>query len=59
MAVSTDAALLGRIGPGLIWVTAMLAMLMAVSQLFVADYNSGALAHYMGVLSRLEVSVKR
>ena len=42
-AVGPDPLILGRIAGGLVWVTALLAVLLALERLFLADYQDGAL----------------
>jgi heme exporter protein B len=42
-AVGADSALLARIAPGLVWVTALLAAMLALDRLFLADYEDGSL----------------
>jgi len=41
--VGPDLALLARVAPGLIWVTALLASLLSLERLFAADYEDGTL----------------
>lgn len=41
--VGADPALLSRIAPGLVWVTALLAAMLALDRLFVADFEDGSL----------------
>ena len=41
--VGPEANLLARIAPGIIWVTALLAVLLSLERLFLADYEDGAL----------------
>ena len=41
--VGPEANLLARIAPGVIWVTALLAVLLSLERLFLADYEDGAL----------------
>ena len=41
--VGPEPNLLARIGPGVIWVTALLAMLLSLERLFLADYEDGSL----------------
>jgi heme exporter protein B len=41
--VGPEAGLLGRIAPGVIWVTALLAALLSLERLFLADYEDGSL----------------
>jgi heme exporter protein B len=42
-AVGPDPGLLGRIAGGVVWVTALLASLLSLERLFLADYQDGAL----------------
>ncbi len=41
--VGPEANLLARIAPGVIWVTALLAVLLSLERMFLADYEDGAL----------------
>jgi heme exporter protein B len=41
--VGPEPAVLGRIGSGIIWVTALLAALLSLDRLFLADYEDGSL----------------
>jgi len=41
--VGPEAKLLARIAPGVIWVTALLAVLLSLERLFLADYEDGTL----------------
>jgi heme exporter protein B len=41
--IGTDTALLARIAPGLVWVTALLAAMLALDRLFLGDYEDGSL----------------
>ncbi|HEY0522717.1 MAG TPA: heme exporter protein CcmB [Stellaceae bacterium] len=41
--VGPEPGLLGRIAPGVIWVTALLAALLSLERLFLADYEDGSL----------------
>ena len=43
LGVSPDKALLSEIAPGVIWVTALLAMLMSMDTMFRSDYEDGSL----------------
>ena len=43
LGVGADGALLARIAPGVVWVCALLAMMLSVSQLFTSDYLDGTL----------------
>ena len=43
LGVSPDKALLSQIAPGVIWVTALLAMLMSMDTIFRSDYDDGSL----------------
>ncbi|HEY7689934.1 MAG TPA: heme exporter protein CcmB, partial [Dongiaceae bacterium] len=42
-AVGPDPAVLARIGPGVLWVTALLATLLALDRLFAQDFEDGSL----------------
>jgi heme exporter protein B len=42
-AIGPETNLLVRIGPGVIWVTALLAVLLSLERLFLADYEDGSL----------------
>lgn len=41
--IGADTAVLARIAPGLLWVTALLAAMLALERLFLADYEDGSL----------------
>ncbi len=41
--IGNDTALLARIAPGLVWVTALLAAMLALDRLFLADFEDGSL----------------
>src|SRR5438445_13015179 len=41
--VGPEAALLARIGSGIVWVVALLAALLSLDRLFLADYEDGSL----------------
>lgn len=41
--VGADPALLSKIAPGLVWVTALLASMLALDRLFLADFEDGSL----------------
>ena len=41
--IGTEPNLLARIAPGVIWVTALLAVLLSLERLFLADYEDGSL----------------
>ena len=43
LAVGPEPNLLARLGPGVIWVTALLAVLLSLERLFLADYEDGSL----------------
>lgn len=43
LGVGADPGLLARIAPGVVWVCALLAMMLSVSQLFAADFQDGSL----------------
>ncbi|MEO1200922.1 MAG: heme exporter protein CcmB [Pseudomonadota bacterium] len=59
-AIGPDLNLLGRIGPAILWIGALLATLLALDRLFQADHEDGALDHLlMGpVPAELVVGVK-
>ncbi|MDX1486200.1 MAG: heme exporter protein CcmB, partial [Alphaproteobacteria bacterium] len=41
--IGNDPALLARIAPGLVWVTALLAAMLALDRLFLSDFEDGSL----------------
>jgi len=43
LGVGPDTAILARIGPGIIWVTALLASMLSLERLFQADFEDGSL----------------
>lgn len=43
LGVGPEAELLARIGPGIVWVVALLAALLSLDRLFLADYEDGSL----------------
>ena len=43
LAIGSEPALLARIAPGLVWVTALLAAMLALDRLFLADFEDGSL----------------
>ena len=43
LGIGADTAVLARIAPGVVWVCALLAMMLSVSQLFNADHQDGSL----------------
>lgn len=43
LAIGPDAALLGSIGPGVVWVAALLAVLLSLNSLFLGDHEDGSL----------------
>ena len=43
LGVGTDQALLSRLGPGVVWVAALLASMLGLERLFAADYEDGTL----------------
>ncbi|MEO0575936.1 MAG: heme exporter protein CcmB [Pseudomonadota bacterium] len=47
LAISPDKAVLQLIGPGVIWVAALLAALLPLNALFGQDYEDGTLEHYV------------
>ncbi|WP_417455078.1 heme exporter protein CcmB [Kiloniella sp.] len=49
--------LLARIAPGIIWVTALLAVLLSLERLFLADYEDGSLEQLILSSTSLEVAV--
>ncbi|GAB4393828.1 MAG: heme exporter protein CcmB [Gammaproteobacteria bacterium] len=60
LAVSPDLQLLHRIGPGIIWIAALLACLLSLSRLLVMDWRDGSLEQFilMGVAPALFAGVK-
>ena len=55
LGVGPEPAILGRIGPGIVWVAALLAALLSLDRLFEADYQDGGLD--LLVLSSLPVEL--
>ena len=55
--IGGDPALLERVGPGLIWVTALLAAMLALDRLFAADFEDGSLDLLILAESPLELVV--
>ena len=47
LAVSPEAALLHEIGPGIIWVAALLSTLLALDRLFSSDFTDGCLEQFI------------
>ncbi|MEL6710691.1 MAG: heme exporter protein CcmB [Pseudomonadota bacterium] len=47
MGIGPEAKTLRLIGPGIIWVSALLASLLALPQLFATDYQDGSLEHLL------------
>jgi heme exporter protein B len=43
LAITSDAKLLALIGPGIIWITSLLANMLSVETLFMSDYEDGSL----------------
>jgi heme exporter protein B len=56
-ALGPDLALLARIGPAILWLGALLASLLALDRLFVADYDDGSLDLLMMGRLPLELAV--
>jgi len=56
-AVGPDLALLKRIGPGILWLGALLASLLALDRLFAADYEDGSLDLILMGAAPLELTV--
>ena len=57
LAFGGDTALLTRIAPGLVWVTALLAAMLALDRLFLADFEDGSLDQLVLAEIPLEVIV--
>jgi heme exporter protein B len=57
LAIGADGAMLGQIGPGLIWITAALAALMTLERLFQADLEDGSLDQLLLANTPLELIV--
>jgi len=61
IAITTDPKLLQKIAPGVIWVSTILAMLMAMSRLFWQDYHDGCLEQWWlqdaSVIKRIVIRV--
>jgi heme exporter protein B len=43
-AIGPDRALLAQLGPGIVWIAALLALLIGIERLFAADHEDGSLA---------------
>jgi heme exporter protein B len=56
-AIGNDPALLARIAPGLVWVTALLAAMLALDRLFLADFEDGSLDQLLLSEMPLELTV--
>ncbi len=56
-ALGPDMALLGRIGPAILWLGALLATLLALDRLFATDYDDGSLDLLMMSSLPLELAV--
>ncbi|MCH8917840.1 MAG: heme exporter protein CcmB [Alphaproteobacteria bacterium] len=56
-AIGNDTALLARIAPGLVWVTALLAAMLALDRLFLADFEDGSLDQLLVSEMPLELTV--
>ena len=57
LAVGPEPALLAWIAPGVIWVTALLAVLLSLERLFLADYEDGSLDLLVLAPQPLEITV--
>jgi len=55
--IGNDTALLARIAPGLVWVTALLAAMLALDRLFLADFEDGSLDQLLLSEIPLELAV--
>ena len=55
--IGTDTVLLARIAPGLVWVTALLAAMLALDRLFLADFEDGSLDQLVLADQALELIV--
>jgi heme exporter protein B len=55
--IGTDTALLARIAPGLVWVTALLAAMLALDRLFLGDFEDGSLDQLVLADQALELIV--
>ncbi|HSR55930.1 MAG TPA: heme exporter protein CcmB [Alphaproteobacteria bacterium] len=55
--VGADNALLSRIAPGLVWVTALLAAMLALDRLFLSDFEDGSLDQLVLAEQPLELIV--
>jgi heme exporter protein B len=55
--IGNDTALLARIAPGLVWVTALLAAMLALDRLFLADFEDGSLDQLLLSEFPLELAV--
>src|SRR5208337_688791 len=56
-ALGPDLALLGRIGPAILWLAALLASLLALDRLFAADHDDGSLDLILTGRAPLELAV--
>jgi heme exporter protein B len=56
-AIGPDSATLSRLGPGIIWIAAFLAMLRGLDRLFRADDEDGSLLHFRHAALPLEALV--
>ena len=54
-ALGPDLALLNRIGPAILWLGAMLASLLTLDRLFLADYEDGSLDVIVTKIGRAHV----
>ncbi len=57
LGIGADTALLARIAPGLVWVTALLAAMLALDRLFLADFEDGSLDQLLLSEMPLELTV--
>lgn len=55
--LGADPQLLARVAPGLIWVTALLAAMLALDRLFATDFEDGSLDHLVLAETPLELVV--
>ena len=55
-AIGPDLVLLGRIGPAILWLGAMLASLLTLDRLFLADHEDGSLDLMLMADTPLEAS---
>lgn len=56
-ALGSDLALLTRVAPGILWVTALLAVLLSLERLFLADFEDGSLDQILISPLSLELAV--